>query len=87
MMRWVWLLCTITASASIIVAVPASSNAHAATATSSAAPVPSVANPCPRPDAGQCGAKPGRAFQLRWSAERPLLSTGSIPVAGNYSAS
>lgn len=61
-MRWTTLLCTIAASASILVAVPASSNAQELKAASSAAPVPPVANPCPRPDAGSVVHNPAALF-------------------------
>ena len=58
-MRCITLPCTIAASASIIlVTVAASSNAQEVKAISSAAPVPPVANPCPRPEAGVwCGTR------------------------------
>jgi hypothetical protein len=60
MMRWTWLLCTIAASASILVAVP--TNAQTGTAASSAAPVPPVAYPCVRPDAGSVVQNPAALF-------------------------
>ena len=61
MMRWTSLPCTIVA-ASILVVVPARPNAQTVTATSSAVPVPPVANPCPRPDAGSVVRNPAALF-------------------------
>jgi len=65
-MRCITLPCTIAASASIIlVTVAASSNAQEVKAISSAAPVPPVANPCPRPEAGSVVRNPVALFSSK----------------------
>jgi FtsP/CotA-like multicopper oxidase with cupredoxin domain len=74
MMRWTSLLCTIAATATILVSVPARPNAQTVTATSSAAPVPPVANPCPRPNAGSVVHNPPALFS----------SGGVLNVAFSY---
>ena len=74
MMRWTSLLCTIVATASIVVSMPARPNAQTVTATSSASPVPPVANPCPRPDAGSVVHNPPALFS----------SGGVLNVAFSY---
>ena len=82
MMRWTSLLCTFAATALILVSVPARPNAQTVTATSSAAPVPLVANPCPRPDAGSVVQNPAALFSsdgvlnVRFSYQHRIDSSG-----------